>query len=190
MKKILYIHGFSSSGTSKTTKSLQKLLDDADITAPDLPPSPFEALNLLDGLCKELKPDMIIGTSVGGMFAQLLRGYKKILINPAFHVYEFLKTKIGIHPYLNPRINGEKEFEVTSGLCMDYLMIENTQFESISEGDRKYTYALFGEKDDVVNCRKEYCKYYKYYKMFPGEHRMTYRDIKDYLIPYIKEILY
>lgn len=190
MKKILYIHGFSSSGTSKTTKSLRKLLEDADITAPDLPPSPFETLNLLDGICKELRPDVIIGTSIGGMFAQLLRGYKKVLINPAFHVSEFLRTEIGIHPYLNPRINGEKEFEVTSSLIMDYSLIEKTQFDSISEVDRNYTYALFGEKDEVVNCRERYCKYYKYYKMFPGEHRMTYRDIKDYLAPYIKEILY
>ena len=71
--------------------------------SPDLPVAPQEALDMLRHLCELEQPQLIIGTSMGGMFAQQLRGYKKILVNPAFHVSEFMRTQIGVHEFLNPR---------------------------------------------------------------------------------------
>lgn len=44
---------------------------------------------------------------MGGMFAGQLRGYRKILVNPAFHVSEFMRTQIGVHEFLNPRQDGK-----------------------------------------------------------------------------------
>lgn len=77
MKTILYIHGLSSSGASGTAKHLQSLLPDTRIIAPDLPIEPLEALELLHLLVATEYPDLIIGTSMGGMFAQQLYNSKK-----------------------------------------------------------------------------------------------------------------
>ena len=69
MKTIIYIHGLSSSGASGTAKTLQLLLPEFKVLAPDLPIDPNESLSLLLKICKELQPDLVIGTSMGGMFA-------------------------------------------------------------------------------------------------------------------------
>lgn len=189
MQTILYIHGLSSSGTSKTTKSLGSLLPDVRIVAPDMPLDPDEALNLLFNLTSEHRPDLVIGTSMGGMFAQKLRGFKKILINPALHVSRFMRDCIGVHPFMNPRRDGEDTFEITNELCDAYHELEKKQYVGLDAFERENTYALFGEKDTTVNDREEYLIYYKHYKMFPGEHRLTFQDIKYHLVPLIREIL-
>ncbi|NDW12016.1 hypothetical protein D0T50_03830 [Bacteroides sp. 214] len=68
--KLLYIHGLSSSGASSTAKNLRILLPEASVIAPDLPINPREALALLSGIGKNESLGIIIGTSMGGMFAQ------------------------------------------------------------------------------------------------------------------------
>lgn len=187
-KKILYIHGLSSSGASSSAKSLQALFPDASVIAPDLPIDPKEALSMLLVLCEKEKPDVVIGTSMGGMFAQQMHGYKKILVNPAFHVSEFMRQNIGIQPFLNVRKDGIQQYEITTELCDAYLEIEKAQFLKITDFDHENTYALFGEKDNLVNCLDEYAKYYTHYSRFSGEHRLTFSDIKDTVAPLIDKI--
>ena len=86
MKKILYIHGLASSGATSTVRALQKLVGNvAKIVAPDIPIEINEAIRVIKEVCETEKPDLIIGSSLGGMQAQLIRGYKKILVNPAFN---------------------------------------------------------------------------------------------------------
>ena len=84
--KILYIHGLSSSGNSGTAEHLRRLLPNDTIFSPDLPIEPMVALEMLKRLVKEEKINLVIGTSMGGMFAQKLQGTYKILVNPSLHV--------------------------------------------------------------------------------------------------------
>ena len=188
-KKLLYIHGLSSSGNSSTAKNLAQLLPDADIIAPDLPINPVEAIRLLQEICKSELPEIIIGTSMGGMFAQQMHGYKKILVNPAFHVSEFLRKNIGVQAFLNSRKDGATTYKVTNLLCDEYLNIENRQFEEITPFDRENTYALFGEKDELVNCQKEYLQYYEKFEWFSGAHRLTFNDVQKVVMSLVKRIL-
>ena len=188
-KKILYIHGLSSSGNSSTAKNLAQLLPDAEIIAPDLPINPNKSIRLLQEICKLELPDIIIGTSMGGMFAQQMHGYKKILVNPAFHVSNFLRNNIGIQAFLNSRKDGSTTYEVTNLLCDEYLKLESRQFEGITLFDSGNTYALFGEKDELVNCQKEYLQYYKKFDWFPGSHRLTFNDVQDVVVPLVKKNL-
>ena len=85
-KKIMYVHGFGSSGQSGTVTLLRTLMPESTVVAPDLPLHPAEALALLRQTCDIEKPDLIIGTSMGGMYAEMLRGVDRILINPAFEM--------------------------------------------------------------------------------------------------------
>lgn len=67
---ILYLHGYGSSGQSSTVEFLKKALPNDLITAPDIPVDPAEALPFLMQLCDEKRFSVIIGTSMGGMYAQ------------------------------------------------------------------------------------------------------------------------
>lgn len=113
MKTVLYIHGLSSSGESGTARHLQVQLPETRVIAPDLPIDPDEVLEMLHALVVSERPDMIIGTSMGGMFAQQLYDCKKIIVNPAFHVSRTMRKQIGICPFLNPRKDSAITYTIT-----------------------------------------------------------------------------
>ena len=116
--KVLFIHGLASSGAYKMASSLRILLKGSEVIAPDVPIEPGEALNLLEGICRDERPDLIVGLSLGGFWAQKLRGYRKILVNPDFHISRLLRTMIGEREYLSPRRDGA----LTSPSPMLYAM--------------------------------------------------------------------
>ena len=87
---------------SSTATNLRALLPECEVLSPDLPIAPDKAYDMLCRLCNEEQPRLLIGTSMGGMFAQQVRGYRKILVNPAFHVSAFMRTQLGIREFLNP----------------------------------------------------------------------------------------
>lgn len=188
-EKIVYLHGLSSSGATTTAKKIKKFFNTAEVISPDIPIQPQEALTMLRELCRTMQPDLVMGTSMGAMFAQQMHGYKKILINPAFHTSVILRGEIGIVPFLTARRDGVKEYEVTPKLCEEYEEMESHQFEGITDFDRKNTFAFFGEKDTLVHGHDEYMQYYTDAAFFPGEHRLRYQDIRDYMIDKITEML-
>lgn len=185
---ILYVHGLSSSGSSSTAGYLRQLLPEYDILSPDLPIDPQEACSMLKELCELHHPSLIIGTSMGGMFAQQLKGYKKILVNPAFHVSEFMRTQLGVRPFLNPRKNGETEYEISPELCDRYQALEANQFADISAYDIENTYALFGKYDTLVKEYDEYVHHYRHKERFEGEHRLNEHIIQTVIVPLIRKI--
>lgn len=111
-KKILYVHGFASSGQSGTVTRLRQVLPEAKVLAPDLPLHPADALALLQNVCKEEQPDLIVGTSMGGMYAEQLRGFDRILINPAFQIADTMQSHglTGKQQFFSPREDGVQEF--------------------------------------------------------------------------------
>lgn len=185
MKTLLYIHGLSSSGASGTARHLQDLLPETRVIAPDLPIDPNEVLDTLHALVASEHPDMVVGTSMGGMFAQQLYDCKKIIVNPAFHVSRTMRKQIGICPFLNPRKDGAMTYTITSELCDCYEEKERRQFDGVSDEDIEKTRALFGAHDTVVNCREEYLQHYRNCTTFDGEHRLSYENIRDVLVPLI-----
>ena len=94
---IIYLHGLASSGQSDTAKRLRTLLPDDNVVTPDIPVSPIKALQLLLSLAAEYQADntIVIGTSMGAMYASQMKGYRRILVNPAFHVSDILKENMG-----------------------------------------------------------------------------------------------
>ena len=86
MNKVIYFHGFGSSGEGSTVRTLSELLPDWTVIAPDIPVDPKEALPFLQELCAKEQPDVVVGTSMGGMYAQQMRGFKRICVNPSFNI--------------------------------------------------------------------------------------------------------
>jgi predicted esterase YcpF (UPF0227 family) len=185
---ILYIHGLSSSGSSSTAGWLRHFLPDATVYSPDLPVEPGKALNLLKETVVNNQIDIVIGTSMGGMFAQKLRGYKKILVNPAFHVSETMRCRIGMNTFLNPRQDGATEYEITEELCDAYQALEKPQFDRIDGHERNSAIGLFGTNDTTVNCMDEFQKHYYRFYTFQGGHRLREENIRENLLPAIKKL--
>ena len=65
MKKIIYLHGFGSSGATQTADYLRNKLPEIEVISPDIPLQPEEAIQMLNRLCYEVKPNVIVGTSMG-----------------------------------------------------------------------------------------------------------------------------
>ena len=185
MKTLLYLHGLSSSGKSNTPNMLRKLLPDWNIVSPDIPIDPEEALCMLRRLCKEIAPDIVVGTSMGGMFAQQMHGYRKILVNPAFHVSEFMRQNLGVQTFFSPRKDGATEYEITSELCDAYKAMESQQFDGILPQDKNITMALFGTEDDLVDGSEEYDHHYSHGTLFEGGHRLTMVVVENVLLKWI-----
>lgn len=186
-KKILYVHGFASSGASGTVGRLRLLLPQATVIAPDLPVDPHEAISLLKDLCTRENPDLIVGTSMGGMYTEQLTGYDRICVNPALHLADtILKNNgLGKQEFHNVRQDGQSSFMVTKALLEDYRAVSDNRF-SVVEPDR--VYGLFGTRDTMVNCFDEFAAHYPQSIHFDGEHQLNDHTFLWTLLPVMQWI--
>lgn len=194
---IVYLHGLSSSGQSNTANKLRALFPDDNIIAPDLPVNPNEAMLLIRDTLQKMSIDntIVIGSSMGAMFAHQQTSYCRILINPAFHVSRLLMEHIGKSlPFLSPRLDGIREFSVTEELCSLYEQMESRQFDfersDYNHHATKYVIGLFGLQDNIVNCKDEFINNfdipdYAFYHEYNGGHRLTDTEIENVLKPAI-----
>ena len=188
--KIVYFHGFGSSGTSGTVQLLSLLLPQVEIVAPDIPVDPAEALPFLKNLCQEEQPDLVIGTSMGGMYAQQMRDFKRICVNPAFNMSTMSKVlKTGEHQFFNRRKDNQKTFRITREIIQHHNMMERQQFKNITDEQKQTCWGLFGINDPTVNTYDLFRKYYPNATRFEGEHRLNEKVLRKTVIPLIKEIL-
>ena len=189
-KKLMCLHGFGSSAASGTVKTLRELLPDFDVVGPDIPVDPVEALPFLRGLCMNEVPDVVVGTSMGGMYAQQMRGYNRICVNPAFEMSKKSKMlTVGTHEYFKPRKDGTTHFEITSEIICHHAEMEKHQFDGITEADRTQVWGMFADNDQQVNGESLFLQYYNQVIHFSGEHRMDDKVIKDVLVPLIRSIV-
>ena len=189
MKKIIFLHGFGSSGSTMTADYLRMKLPGIGVISPDIPLDPKLALRELNKLCHDVNPDVIIGTSMGAMYAQQMHGFRKILVNPAFHVSLIMRQNLGINKFTNPRKDSETEFNITEWLCDDYEIMEKYQFYGITAYDKAHTYAFFGTEDTLVNGYEEYLKYYGNATQYPGGHSLLQKWVKAYVLPCAIQLL-
>ena len=186
--KVLYIHGLSSSGSSNTPQLLRKYMPEAEVISPDLPTDIADAVAFLQSLVARESVDVVVGTSMGGMLAQKLRGYRKILVNPAFHLSQSMRSKIGVNQFFSPRKDGATEYTITEQMCQRSYQIEQSQFDGLSQSEIDNTAALFGMHDDVVDCRLEYLEHYNNIHYFNGGHRLDEQTIAQTLVPMIRDM--
>ncbi len=186
---ILYIHGLSSSGQSGTVNLLRKHFPQGYIIAPDLPLDPTTALRLLKDICKTNPPDLIIGTSMGGMFAQQIFGYRKILVNPAFRICEVLKQNQGVNKFFNRRLDGVQEFVIDDELIAQYENLTAHQFDNIPAGEDTLTFGMFGINDDLVHDSDLFLRHYSNITWFDGGHRLNDNILKHFVVPEINNII-
>ena len=191
--KLIYFHGFASSGASGTVQLLRKMLPSAEVIAPDIPVDPEEALPYLLSLVEQEQPDLIIGTSMGGMYAQQMHGHLRICYNPAFRMSTMSKTlHTGEHKWLNGRKDNAKTFRVTADTMKHFNQMERKQFDGITPDARELCYGLFGINDKLVNSANAYAtvtKHYTHAERIETEHQLNDKALHKYVMPLMKQLL-
>lgn len=188
----MYVHGFASSGSSGTVMSLRRHLPSCRIIAPDLPLDPFEALSLLRDIVEKERPQVVVGTSMGGMYVQQLWGVPRVVVNPSFEMSRsLLFGKMGRNKYMSKRQDGATEFRVDKNLVERFKLMEKEQFAGVNEHEKELVVGLFGDKDPVVHFQPLMASLYgeERCRWFRGEHRLNDEIVKKVLIPLLRELL-
>ncbi|MBP5360759.1 MAG: hypothetical protein J6129_04675 [Bacteroidaceae bacterium] len=188
--KIIYFHGFASSGASGTVQLLRQMLPEVEIVAPDIPVDPAEALPFLKELCLQEQPDLIIGTSMGGMYAHQMRDFKRVCVNPALNMSKLSKVlHTGEHQFLNRRKDNQKTFRITRDIIQHFNQMERLQFKDITPEQQQTCWGLFGINDTTVNTYDLFRKHYPQATRFEGEHRLNDKVLRHTVLPLAKNIL-
>lgn len=190
--KIVYFHGFGSSHASGTVEILRRELPNDEVVAPDIPVDPVEALPYLKELCEQEQPDLIIGTSMGGMYAQQMRSFRRILVNPAFTMSTMSKTfRTGEYHFFSGRYDGAKTFKITKDIIHHHNQMERQQFKNISSEEKETCWCLVGLRDtSVTNAESLFKRNYlaDHVIRFDGEHQLNDKVIKKVLIPLVEQL--
>lgn len=155
--KVIYLHGFASSGNSSKSLWLQEHLSGGGylFLSPDLPNRPSEAARFLDSFLKNFVNDdvCLIGTSLGGFFAAYYSAHLNapaVLINPLAEVEDLAATAIGEHVNY---ATGEP-FEVDEE-DVERLRTMSTQMQP----SRAPTLLLLDKGDEELDYRKAVARY-------------------------------
>ncbi|MDY3847032.1 MAG: YqiA/YcfP family alpha/beta fold hydrolase [Prevotella sp.] len=191
-KKVMYVHGFASSAQSGTVGLLRQLMPQAEVVADDVPLDPQEAIAFLRRRCEEIQPDLIIGSSAGGMMTEQLYGFDRILVNPAFQMGDTMSKHgmTGKQVYQNPRQDGIQEFMVTKALVKQFADLTQQCFQPVSQSDeeQRRVWGLFGDQDPLVHTFDLFRQHYPQAVKFHGEHRLIDKVAIHYLVPVIRWI--
>jgi len=191
----VYLHGFLSSGNSEKGQWLKRKVLDynkqidlthnaaifANVLTPTYPiKSPKETVLSIESLLNELtnkeQPIVLMGSSMGGYYAQYLgQKYKipYIMINPALRPEPIFRASIGKH--LNPVTNeaftideqyimGIAEYDVSEiDLSVQTLLLMDSDDEVV---DVDFAMQRYGAVDDADEGSRQYCTIYS-----GGDHR-------------------
>lgn len=194
--KVLYLHGFASAGSTGTALNLRNDLYESgvEVLSPDIPVHPTEAVPFLQSYVAEHHPDLIIGTSMGAMYAEFMRGYRRILVNPSFQMSRSLTFHhMGKNvSFRNRRQDGLAQFKVDRALIDEFRDMEKRYvLQGITPQDKSLVWGLFGTHDKTVNFQKEYQKSYgkDHFMLFDGEHYLNDVILHKVVKPLVREIL-
>jgi uncharacterized protein len=155
---VVYLHGFRSSPQSFKARMLGDRLAAAGRSAawrcPALPPSPREAVALVE---REIAPgpgDVLVGSSLGGYYARYLaerHGCRAVLLNPAIRPADDLRSYVGTQTmYHDPT----QRFEVLPEYLDELRML---RVETITRPQRYLLVAATG--DELLDWREMVAAY-------------------------------
>ena len=172
MEKILYLHGFASCGKSNKSSSLQAYFGEDNVIALDLPPSPLDAIAMIEEILASSSFDLLIGSSLGGFYATYLaekHQMKAILLNPSTQPWETLAAYVG----WQKRFCDEEVFE--------FKAIYLEQLKTLQSLPQKGEYLLLLQSEDEVLDYTKAQSLYNTHKViveYGGNHR--FENIDDY----------
>lgn len=146
----IYVHGLASGANAATGKILSKRFSNFNWITTDFGEDLAANVRQLNECIKEHKPQLIIGTSMGGLtllYADAPDAVK-IAINPALSIADCVRNTIGLgrHKYFCKRLDGATEFELTEEMCKGYEAYIAAHKPSLG----KSSYAVFATHDELL----------------------------------------
>ena len=193
MTKAIFLHGFYASGSCPMAEALKDALkDEVEVLTPDLPRQPVEALGFVRELCNLEHPDMLIGNSNGAFLAQMLATEQQIpalLGNPHLKMSEFVRARIGENRYKSPRMDGKQYFIIEPSLADEFAELEAHQWDMWNPKMRHLCVGIFGKKDTLAHFEPDFREHYDNAFHFPGDHTPTEDEVRDWYVPWVKELV-
>ena len=194
MKKVIYIHGFASAGSTGSATQMRNHLypKGVQVLSPDVPVDPLEAVSFLKAFVQQEQPDLIVATSMGALYAEQLKGFPRILVNPSFHMARLLMFRgLGRHEFRNKRQDGATEFKVDKAMIQAFQQVEKDSFKGIDAAEKALVWGLFGKQDKLVNCQSDFLKHYGKAQMqlFDGEHFLNDKVLSHVVMPLVERII-
>lgn len=152
MKKVLYIHGFASTGNTSKVDQLRSL-PDIEVIAPTLTHNPAEDICYLMDIVRKEKVTTVVGSSLGGFYALYLAqrfDLGLVLINPALYPYDTLKAMLGEVPVYGTDVS----FSWTEEKLEQLKELGKTVTRAIGDLSSLHwarTLVLLAEKDELLD---------------------------------------
>ena len=124
--KIVYLHGFASSGTSIKSEQLVDRFGSKHVLAPNLSMEPKEVRQVIDNIVRSNNdwPLIFVGTSLGGFYAKWaakMYDTPAVIVNPAIHPAKTLYQWLG----KNKNFATGKDFDLTIEHLEELQKMEN-----------------------------------------------------------------
>lgn len=148
---MMYIHGFMSGANgTKQTQLQQHFKNRYRVIAPELDADPDKSLALLNEIIKEEKPEIIIGTSLGGWMTLMCDSgdAELVIVNPSTVPYKTLSRWLNEpQTYFCPRLDGVQTYLLTQDTLDKYLKYDMNS--AIKEKTNRL-HALCSTKDELI----------------------------------------
>ncbi len=149
--KIIYVHGFASTGSAVKAGILRQYFGDDNVLSPTLAVDPDLAIDQLTALIEQLldqnETPVLVGSSLGGFYSIFLAekfNLKAALINPAVEAQVRLEEAVGFHR--NWHSNEEFEFKES------YL--DSLAKYYVNKPDCSHYLLLLQEDDELLDYRQ------------------------------------
>ncbi|WP_298632983.1 YqiA/YcfP family alpha/beta fold hydrolase [uncultured Umboniibacter sp.] len=188
MKDLLYLHGFASSPQSlKAQQTLNWYAEhhpEVTVHAPQLAISPEQAWQQIQQLVESTQPSGVLGSSLGGFYANAVHRYLKIpavMINPAVTPANALRDHIGTNKFWHTDRYFEfsqADVDFLEGLTSDEIGAPQSLWLMVQTHDATLDFKQATERYASAKCSIEYGgdhSFVDYPRYLPAIHRFLSR---------------
>lgn len=205
MKKVLYIHGMGGGSDSRIPSILNEALPDVEVICRTYSFDPEEASDQISSWMEEVKPDLVIGESLGCLHALRQTGVPRLLISPAlnaplyFEVLAWLTLIPGVtwifDRIYRPREGDRQPLHFTFRTLRKYRRHRKLAFSSSSPSSCSAPiHAFIGTRDHYLRSAivsvKTWKKHFgETFTLYDGTHFTEEEHIFSLVIPMILKVL-
>lgn len=148
---MMYVHGFRSGANGSKQGQLQKHFKNRyRVIAPELDADPDKSLAVINELIEKEKPEIIIGTSLGGWMTLMCDSHdaQLVVVNPSTTPVKTLARWLN-EPldYFCPRIDGVQTYKLTQEVLDKYRKYDTV--ETVKNKVNRI-HALCSSKDELI----------------------------------------
>ena len=148
---MMYIHGFRSGANGSKREELQRHFESRyRVIAPEVDADPEKSLAIINEIIERERPDVIVGTSLGGWMTLMYDSgdAQLVVINPSLSPQQTLSKWVGQElPYFCERLDGVQTYTLTPEVLDKYAyydIVKNINDKS----DRLH--ALCSSEDELI----------------------------------------